>query len=99
MSDLTAVEKQKLEKALEMSTGYVLNFSNNSFTDFVFNSVGLDITCLYEPAIGWRWASFLKQIKYLLRTEPLSVLPQTLSRTDETCPYGTPPTILNRTDL
>ena len=43
MSDLTAVEKRKLEKAFDMSTGYVLNFSDNTLLDFVHDSVGIDI--------------------------------------------------------
>lgn len=43
MSDLTLVEKQKLEKLLGMETGYVLNFSNPRFADFVLESTGLDI--------------------------------------------------------
>lgn len=43
MSDLTAVEKQKLEKALGMSSGYVLNFSNRTFAEFILDSAGLDI--------------------------------------------------------
>lgn len=43
MSDLTSIEKIKLEKLLEMGSGYVLNFSNNSFQAFIFDSLKLDI--------------------------------------------------------
>jgi hypothetical protein len=35
MSDLTALEKRKLEKLLGMDSGYVLNFSNKTFAEFV----------------------------------------------------------------
>ena len=31
------------EKFLEMKSGYVLNFDNNSFRDFVKKSIGVDI--------------------------------------------------------
>ena len=54
MSNLTMVEKRKLEKALDMSSGYVLNFSNNSFADFVFGSVGLDI---YDSKYDYKGSS------------------------------------------
>jgi hypothetical protein len=43
MSDLTAVERVVLERALRMDGGYVLNFSNRTFADFVLYSTGLDI--------------------------------------------------------
>ncbi len=43
MSDLTAIERLILEKILRMDGGYVLNFSNRSFSDFVLYSTGLDI--------------------------------------------------------
>lgn len=43
MSNLTAMEKRKLETALGMSSGYVLNFSNRTFAEFFLDSVGLDI--------------------------------------------------------
>ena len=43
MSDLTAIEKRKLERALGMGSGYVLNFSNRTFAEFFLDSFGLDI--------------------------------------------------------
>jgi hypothetical protein len=43
MSNLTTFEKQLLEKLFDMKTGYVLDFSNNSFRDFVKSSVNRDI--------------------------------------------------------
>lgn len=43
MSDLTAIEKRKLERALGMQTGYVLNFSDRTFAEFILDSIGLDI--------------------------------------------------------
>jgi hypothetical protein len=43
MSDLTISEKKKLEKLLGMSSGYVLNYSDRTFAEFVLESTGLDI--------------------------------------------------------
>jgi|HubBroStandDraft_6_1064221.scaffolds.fasta_scaffold368052_1 hypothetical protein len=43
MSNLTIAEKKKLEKLLGMSGGYVLNYSNRTFAEFVLESTGIDI--------------------------------------------------------
>lgn len=43
MSDLTAIEKRKLERALSMGGGYVLNFSNQTFAKFFLDNFGIDI--------------------------------------------------------
>lgn len=43
MSDLTTIEKRKLERALGMGSGYVLNFSNRTFAEFFLDTFGIDI--------------------------------------------------------
>ncbi|MCC7559759.1 MAG: hypothetical protein KO318_04935 [Methanobacterium sp.] len=43
MSNLTTFEKQLFEKLFDMQTGYVLDFSNKTFQDFVKTSVNRDI--------------------------------------------------------
>jgi len=43
MSDLSAIEKRKLEKTLAMGDGYVLNFSNRTFADYFMDVAGVDI--------------------------------------------------------
>lgn len=43
MSDLTSSEKRKLERLFGMGGGYVLNFSNRTFAEFVEESVRRDI--------------------------------------------------------
>jgi len=43
MSDLTSIEKIKLEKLLEMGNGYVLDFSNITFQEFVLENLNIDI--------------------------------------------------------
>jgi len=43
MSKLSSVEKRKIEKLLDMGTGYVLDFSNRTFQEFIIDSVEIDI--------------------------------------------------------
>jgi hypothetical protein len=43
MSDLINLEKRRLEKLLGMESGYVLDFSNRAFAEFIFDSTGLQI--------------------------------------------------------
>lgn len=43
MSDLTPIEKRKLERALGMGTGFVLGFSNRTFAEFFLDFFGVDI--------------------------------------------------------
>ena len=46
ISDLAGSEKRKLERLFGMGTGYVLDFSNRTFTEFVEESTGRNI---YDP--------------------------------------------------
>ena len=46
MTSFTHIEKQKLERELGMSSGYVLNFSNRTFEEFFREVVGVEI---YAP--------------------------------------------------
>jgi len=43
MSDLTFNEKRKLEQCLGMKSGYVLDFSDRTFKEFVLDATGRDI--------------------------------------------------------
>src|SRR5580693_5467832 len=42
MSNLTNIEKRKFEQLLNMGGGYVLDFSNRTFSEFVTDSTGCD---------------------------------------------------------
>lgn len=42
MADLTNTEKRQFERLLGMSSGYVLDFSNRTFAEFVMDSTGRD---------------------------------------------------------
>ena len=39
MSDLKAIEKLKLEKLFGMESGYVLDFSNRTFQNFILDKM------------------------------------------------------------
>jgi hypothetical protein len=53
VSDITAVEQMKFEAILGMASGYVLNFTNNTFAQFVAQSTGRDIfSDTYEYGSG-----------------------------------------------
>jgi len=53
MSDLSNMEKRKFERLLEMGSGYVLNFSNRTFEEFVLDSTGRGIyDARYEYGSG-----------------------------------------------
>jgi hypothetical protein len=43
MSSLKAIERIKLEKFLEMSGGYVCDFSDRTFGDFILETTGIDV--------------------------------------------------------
>lgn len=43
MSDLSSIEKIKLEKIFEMGGGYVLDFSNRTFQEFMLENMNADI--------------------------------------------------------
>jgi hypothetical protein len=43
MADLTILEKRQLERVLRMGSGYVLNFSDRTFQEFVADSIARDI--------------------------------------------------------
>lgn len=53
MSDLTFTEKEKFEQLLGMASGYVLNFTNRTFAEFILESTGRDIyDSRYDNASG-----------------------------------------------
>jgi hypothetical protein len=43
MPDITFVERTRLERLFDMGSGYVLDFSNRTFAEFVVDIAGRDI--------------------------------------------------------
>lgn len=71
MSDLTSIEKIKLEKLFEMDGGYVLDFSNASFREFISESVTIDI---YDEKYDYRSGSKANRLRAFWKKEANSVV-------------------------
>jgi hypothetical protein len=60
MSDLSNMEKIKLEKLLGMGNGYVLNFSNKTMQEFFLEHVNKDI---YSESYSFKGDSKAKRLR------------------------------------
>jgi Abortive infection C-terminus len=67
MSSLNLSEKRQLEKLFNMSSGYVLNFSDASFGDFFVDTVDIDIHSEKYQSYG---TSKAKKLREFWRIEP-----------------------------
>ena len=67
MSDLSKIEKLKLEKAFDMSGGYVLDFSNRTFKEFILDSVKIDI---YDKKYDYHSGSKANRLRAFWDKEP-----------------------------
>src|SRR5688572_30172227 len=53
MADLSSIEKLKIEKLFDMGTGYVIDFSNRTFSEFIHENIGVEIyDSKYDYASG-----------------------------------------------
>lgn len=66
MSSLTKIEKRKLERLFEMGGGYVLDFSNRTFAEFLVDSTGLDI---YDDQYNYASGSKANRLRAFWETE------------------------------
>lgn len=76
MADLTNPEKRSLEKLLTMGSGYVLNFSNRTFDEFVFDSTGKNI---YEARYDSGSGSKANRLRAFWTSEPNHVVGKLLA--------------------
>lgn len=67
MSDLTSIEKIKIEKYLGMESGYVLDFSNRTFQEFILENTGLDI---YDDKYDYASGSKANRLRAFWKEEP-----------------------------
>ena len=67
MSDLTSIEKMKIEKYLGMGSGYVLDFSNRTFQEFILENTGLDI---YDDKYDFASGSKANRLRAFWKEEP-----------------------------
>jgi hypothetical protein len=75
MSSLSYREKQRFEKLLGMKTGYVSDFSNRTFEEFVWDSVRKDI---YDDAYEYASGSKANRLRAFWDKEPDHVLAKLL---------------------
>src|SRR5215468_2001792 len=71
MSNLTGAEKRKLERLFGMGSGYVLGFSNRTFSDFVLDSTGRDI---YSAKYDYGSGSKANRLRGFWNEEPNGVV-------------------------
>lgn len=77
MSDLTSIEKVKLEKLLEMYSGYVLDFSNWTFKEFVLESLNIDI---YDDKYNYQSGSKANRLRGLWKEESNSTVGELIEK-------------------
>ena len=65
MSDLKSVDRMKFEKLFWMNKWYLLNFSNNSFSDFVMWSIWIDP---YNKKYDY-WDSKANRLRWIILVE------------------------------
>jgi len=76
MSDLASMEKRKFERLLEMGGGYVLNFSNRTFEEFVTDTTGRNI---YDSRYDYGSGSKANRLRGFWQAEPNYVVGKLLS--------------------
>lgn len=67
MADLKSIEKNYIEDFLKMESGYVLDFSNNTFERFIHDSINIEI---YEGKGYEEYCSKANKIRQILKKEP-----------------------------
>ena len=67
MSSLSNIEKLKIEKLFGMASGYVLDFSNRTFQEFIFDSLGIDI---YSEKYDYASGSKANRLRAFWNAEP-----------------------------
>jgi hypothetical protein len=66
MANLTFQEKIRIEKLLRMGTGYVLDFSNRTFQDFIGSTLGVDI---YDEKYSYEGGSKANRLRAFWNVE------------------------------
>jgi len=69
------MEKRKLERSLDMSSGYVLNFSNRTFEEFFIETVNIEI---YDQKYDYGSGSKANRMRAFWDLEPNYIVAQAL---------------------
>tara|TARA_R110002072_G_scaffold110586_1_gene238387 strand:+ start:135 stop:968 length:834 start_codon:yes stop_codon:yes gene_type:complete len=67
MADLSFIEKKNLEALLGMSTGYVMDFSDRTFKDFIGELIGVDI---FDKKYDFASGSKANRMRAFWKVEP-----------------------------
>lgn len=76
MAELTNLEKRQLERLLGMGSGYVLDFSNRTFAEFVMDSTGRDP---YDARYDYGSGSKANRLRGFWEAEPNRVVGKLVS--------------------
>lgn len=76
MSDLKSIEKMKLEKLFDMGSGYVLDFSNRTFQEFIIDNTGINI---YDDKYDYASGSKANRLRAFWKKEPNYLVGRLLS--------------------
>ena len=76
MSDLSSIEKLKLEKLFDMGSGYVLDFSNRTFQEFILDNCGIDI---YDEKYAYQSGSKANRLRAFWNEESNYLVSQLIS--------------------
>ena len=76
MANLTYKENFLIEKLFEMPTGYVMDFSNRTFEQFIYDSLRINI---YDDKYNYASGSKANRLRAFLRDEPNYKVGQLLS--------------------
>ena len=93
MSNLSSIEKLKLERLFEMGGGYVLEFSNRTFQEFILENIGIDI---YDDKYDYASGSKANRLRAFW-TEESNYLVSTL--TSALLEYWKAQNLLNSSDI
>ncbi|HCD59858.1 MULTISPECIES: hypothetical protein [Exiguobacterium] len=66
MAELKSIEKNYIEDFLKMESGYVLDFSNNTFERFIYDSINIEI---YEGKGYEEYCSKANKMRQILERE------------------------------
>lgn len=75
MADLSSIEKLKIEKLFDMGTGYVIDFSNRTFSEFILDTMGIEI---YDSKYDYASGSKANRLRAFWQKEPNHVVGQLL---------------------
>lgn len=75
MADLTYTEKNRLETLFGMGSGYVLDFSNRTFQEFVYDAVSRDIDDPKYNYASCSKANRIRQFREVCGSDPRRFVP------------------------